>query len=282
MMAAGDEGSVVGTIETGTEDLLARVDDGVAVVTMNRPERRNALSGAMLDAMGRVLADLEIDSGVGCVVLTGAGGAFCAGGDVKGMAEASADGGRLSFDERIHRQRLQQRATSGKLWSMPKPTIAWMPGPAAGAGLSLALACDLRYMAQSAVVTTAFAKVGFAGDYGGIWFLSRLIGSAKARELYFLSDRVDSAEAERLGIVNGVFPDDELEGEVMTRARRIAEGPRIAYRYMKENFNRSMNGDVFECMDMEAAHHHRTGQTEDHREAALAFTEKRPPVFHGR
>jgi 2-(1,2-epoxy-1,2-dihydrophenyl)acetyl-CoA isomerase len=278
----GDEGSVVSTIETGTEDLLARVDDGVAVVTMNRPERRNALSGAMLDAMARVLADLEIDSGVGCVVLTGAGGAFCAGGDVKGMAEASADGGRLSFDERIHRQRLQQRATSGKLWSMPKPTIAWMPGAAAGAGLSLALACDLRYMAQSAVVTTAFAKVGFAGDYGGIWFLSRLIGSAKARELYFLSDRVDSAEAERLGIVNGVFPDDELEGEVMSRARRIAEGPRIAYRYMKENFNRSMNGDVFECMDMEAAHHNRTGQTEDHREAALAFTEKRPPVFHGR
>lgn len=281
-MAAGDEGSVVSTIETGTEDLLARVDDGVAVVTMNRPERRNALSGAMLDAMARVLADLEIDSSVGCVVLTGAGGGFCAGGDVKGMAEASADGGRLSFDERIHRQRLQQRATSGKLWSMPKPTMAWMPGPAAGAGLSLALACDLRYMAQSAVVTTAFAKVGFAGDYGGIWFLSRLIGSAKARELYFLSDRVDSAEAERLGIVNGVFPDDELEGEVMSRARRIAEGPRVAYRYMKENFNRSMNGDLFECMDMEAAHHNRTGQTEDHREAALAFTEKRPPVFHGR
>jgi len=282
MMAAGDEGSVVSTIETGTEDLLARVDDGVAVVTMNRPERRNALSGAMLDAMARVLADLEIDSSVGCVVLTGAGGGFCAGGDVKGMAEASADGGRLSFDERIHRQRLQQRATSGKLWSMPKPTMAWMPGPAAGAGLSLALACDLRYMAQSAVVTTAFAKVGFAGDYGGIWFLSRLIGSAKARELYFLSDRVDSAEAQRLGIVNGVFPDDELEGEVMSRARRIAEGPRVAYRYMKENFNRSMNGDLFECMDMEAAHHNRTGQTEDHREAALAFTEKRPPVFHGR
>ena len=282
MMAAGDEGSVVSTIETGTEDLLARVDDGVAVVTMNRPERRNALSGAMLDAMARVLADLEIDSSVGCVVLTGAGGGFCAGGDVKGMAEASADGGRLSFDERIHRQRLQQRATSGKLWSMPKPTMAWMPGPAAGAGLSLALACDLRYMAQSAVVTTAFAKVGFAGDYGGIWFLSRLIGSAKARELYFLSDRVDSAEAQRLGIVNGVFPDDELEGGVMSRARRIAEGPRVAYRYMKENFNRSMNGDLFECMDMEAAHHNRTGQTEDHREAALAFTEKRPPVFHGR
>jgi 2-(1,2-epoxy-1,2-dihydrophenyl)acetyl-CoA isomerase len=278
----GRRGSVVTTIDTGTEDLLATVEDGVAAVTMNRPERRNALSGAMLDAMGRVLAELEVDNGVGCVVLTGAGGAFCAGGDVKDMASGSPGAAPLSLDERIHRQRLQQRGTSGKLWSMPKPTIASLPGPAAGAGLSLALSCDLRYMAESAVVTTAFAKVGFAGDYGGIWFLSRLIGSAKARELYYLSDRIDSAEAVRLGIVNAVFPDDKLEGEVMTRARQIANGPRIAYRYMKENFNRSMNGELMECMDMEAAHHIRTGQTEDHKEAALAFTEKRAPVFRNR
>ena len=270
------------TIDTGTEDLLAEVDDGVAVVTMNRPERRNALSGAMLDAMAAVLATLELDNSVGCVVLTGAGGAFCAGGDVKDMASASPAAAPLSFDERIHRQRLQQRATSGKLWSMPKPTIASLPGPAAGAGLWLALSCDLRYMAEGAVVTTAFAKVGFAGDYGGIWFLSRLIGSAKARELYYLSDRVDSAEAARLGIVNAVFPDDKLDGEVMTRARQIAHGPRIAYRYMKENFNRSMNGELMECMDMEAAHHNRSGQTADHREAVRAFTEKRAPTFQNR
>jgi 2-(1,2-epoxy-1,2-dihydrophenyl)acetyl-CoA isomerase len=270
------------TIDTGTEDLLATVDDGVAVVTMNRPERRNALSGSMLDAMARVLADVELDDAVGCVVLTGAGGAFCAGGDVKGMAAGPGDGERVSFDESIHRQRLQQRATSGKLWSMPKPTIAALPGAAAGAGMSLALACDLRYMAESAVITSAFAKVGFAGDYGGIWFLSRLIGSAKARELYYLSERVDAAGAERLGIVNGVFSDDKLMDEVMARARQIADGPRIAYRYMKENFNRSMNGELMECMDMEAAHHIRTGQTEDHKEAARAFTEKRAPVFRNR
>jgi 2-(1,2-epoxy-1,2-dihydrophenyl)acetyl-CoA isomerase len=270
------------TIDTGTEDLLATVDDGVAVVTMNRPERRNALSGSMLDAMARVLADVELDDAVGCVVLTGAGGAFCAGGDVKGMAAGPAAGERVSFDESIHRQRLQQRATSGKLWSMPKPTIAALPGAAAGAGMSLALACDLRYMAESAVITSAFARVGFAGDYGGIWFLSRLIGSAKARELYYLSERVDAAAAERLGIVNGVFSDDKLHDEVMARARQIADGPRIAYRYMKENFNRSMNGELMECMDMEAAHHIRTGQTEDHKEAARAFTEKRAPVFRNR
>ena len=269
-------------IETGTEDLLARVDDGVAVLTMNRPERRNALSGPMLDAMARVLSEVEVDDSVACVVLTGASGAFCAGGDVKGMAQRSAGGGTGSLDESIHRQRLQQRATAGKLWEMPKPTIAAVGGPAAGAGLSLALACDLRYMTASAVMTTAFAKVGFAGDYGGIWFLSRLIGSAKARELYYFSDRVNAVEAERLGLVNAVFPDDTFEADVMARARQIAEGPRIAYRYMKENFNRSMNGDLFECMDMEAAHHIRTGQTDDHKEAALAFTEKRAPVFRNR
>jgi 2-(1,2-epoxy-1,2-dihydrophenyl)acetyl-CoA isomerase len=273
----------VETIDTGTDDLLAEVDEGVGTVTMNRPERRNALSNPMLDAMARVLARFELDDDVGCVVLTGAGGAFCAGGDVKGMAERGEGGGRtVGFDEAIHRQRLQQRATSGKLWEMPKPTIAALPGPAAGAGLSLALACDLRYASAPAVITSAFAKVGFAGDYGGIWFLSRLVGTAKARELYFFSDKLDSQEALRLGLVNDVFADDDFESEVRSRARRLADGPRIAYRYMKENFNRSMNGELMECMDMEAAHHQRTGQTEDHREAARAFTEKRVPTFHNR
>src|SRR3954465_13354493 len=170
-------------IDTGTSDLLARVEDGVAVLTMNRPERRNALSGEMLDALARTLAQVEIDDEGGCVVLTGAGGAFCAGGDVKGMAEG-ADGAR-SFDALVHRQRLNHHATAGRLHRMPKPTIAAIPGAAAGAGLSLALACDLRYGSSRALMTTAFARVGFAGDYGGTWFLPRLVGPAKARELYF-------------------------------------------------------------------------------------------------
>ena len=270
------------TIDTGTEDLLAEVEDGVAVLTMNRPERRNAMSGPMLEAMARLLADVEVDDDVGCVVLTGAGGAFCAGGDVKGMAASHEAGPTMSFDAAVHLQRLSQRATSGKLWEMPKPTIAALPGAAAGGGMALALACDLRYAAESAFITTAFAKVGFAGDYGGIWFLSRLIGQAKARELYFFSDKVDSTEALRLGIVNEVFPDASFQADVRARARRLADGPRVAYRYMKENFNRSISGDLFECMDMEAAHHNRTGQTEDHREAARAFTEKRAPSFHNR
>jgi 2-(1,2-epoxy-1,2-dihydrophenyl)acetyl-CoA isomerase len=273
------------TIQTGTDDLLAVVDDGVVTLTMNRPERRNAMSRAMNQALGQVLAEIEVDDDVGCVVLTGAGGAFCAGGDVKGMASGGDEGGSgpaTSFDATVHRQRLNQRAISQRLFEMPKPTIAALPGAAAGAGLSLALACDLRYATPGAVLTTAFAKVGFAGDYGGTWFLTRLVGTGKARELYYLSDKVSAEEAERLGIVNAIFPADTFADDVTALARRLAAGPRVAYRYMKENLNRAVHGELGECLDMEAAHHLRTGQTNDHKEAARAFVEKRPPTFSGR
>ena len=270
-------------LDTGTEDLLAEIDDGVAVLTMNRPDRRNALSQAMVSAMAAVLAQVETDEAVGCVVLTGAGGAFCAGGDVKNMAAPPTDrADGPSLDARIHRQRLNQRATSGRLWGMPKPTIAAIGGPAAGAGLSLALACDLRYAVPGAVLTTAFAKVAFAGDYGGTWFLTRLVGSSKAKELYYFAERLSAEEAQRLGIVNAIFPPADFEAEVMERARRLAQGPSIAYRYMKENLNRAVSGELGECMDLEVTHHVHTGLTEDHREAAQAFVDKREPRFHGR
>jgi 2-(1,2-epoxy-1,2-dihydrophenyl)acetyl-CoA isomerase len=269
-------------VDTGTEDLLAEVDDGVAVLTMNRPDRRNAMSEAMMTAMERVLGQVEVDDSVGCVVLTGTGGAFCAGGDVKAMAERPSGGRGHTIDAAIHRQRLRQRATSGRLWQMPKPTIAAIGGPAAGAGLSLALACDLRYAVEGAVLTTAFAKVAFSGDYGGTWFLTRLIGSAKARELYYFSDRLSAADAERLGIVNAVFPPADFDVEVRQRARRLAHGPRVAYRYMKENLNRAVSGELGECMDIEATHHVHAGLTEDHREAAQAFVDRREPRFTGR
>jgi 2-(1,2-epoxy-1,2-dihydrophenyl)acetyl-CoA isomerase len=270
-------------LDTGTEDLLADVADGVAVITMNRPARRNAFSNDMLDALGRVLAQVELSDDVGCVVLTGAGGAFSAGGDVKAMADRGSSGASsVPVDVAIHRQRLNQEATSGKLWRMPKPTIAQIPGPAAGAGLALALACDLRYAAETAIFTTAFARVAFAGDYGGTWFLTRLVGPAKAKELYYFSERLTADQAEQLGLVNAVFPADELEKEVMDRARRLAAGPSIAYRYMKENLNRAVHGNLEECMDLEVTHHIHTGLTEDHLEAARAFVEKKELRFRGR
>ena len=266
-------------LDTGTPDLLARVEDGVAVLTLNRPERRNALSTDMIAALEHQLAVLEVDESVGAIVLTGAGGAFCAGGDVKGFAERTP-GAPPAAQER--RQRASQRGTSARIWHMSTPTVAVLPGPAAGAGLSLALACDLRYAADRAFLTTAFARVGLAGDYGGTWFLTRLVGPAKARELYLLSERVGAEEALRLGLVNGVVTADELEAHVLERARRLAAGPRVALALMKENLNRALHAPLEELLDLEATHHLRTGLTEDHAKAARAFVEKRDPAFKGR
>jgi len=271
------------TRDTGTPDLLAQLDDGVLTLTLNRPQARNAMTLAMNQALGAQLAAAEQDRDVKCIVLTGAGKGFCAGGDVKGMA-ARGDGtvGELTIDEAIHRQRVNQRATAGRLFKMPKPTLAALPGPAAGAGLSLALACDLRLMARDAVLTTAFARVGFSGDYGGTYFMTQLVGAAKARELYFLSERIGADEALRLGLVNWVCDADELAARTREIALRLAQGPTVAYRYMKENLNRALAGDVDDCLDLEATHHVHCGQTEDHREAARAFVDKREPVFKGR
>jgi 2-(1,2-epoxy-1,2-dihydrophenyl)acetyl-CoA isomerase len=274
------------SIDTGTDHLLARVEDRVAILTMNRPERRNALSGEMIEALAAALDHVERASDVGCVVLTGAGQGFCAGGDVKGMASSHRTGpeagGSQGLDAAIHRQRLQQRNTAGRIYRMPKPVIAALPGAAAGAGLSLALACDLRIAAESAILTTAFAKVGFSGDYGGTFFLTQLVGSAKARELYYLSDKLTAKDAERLGLVNRVVSSSALEAEALAWARRIGHGPAVAYRYMKENLNRAVSGAVEDCLDLEATHHVHTGLTEDHRDAVRAFVEKRTPVFNGR
>jgi 2-(1,2-epoxy-1,2-dihydrophenyl)acetyl-CoA isomerase len=269
-------------IDTGTEDLLADLDGGVLTLTLNRPQARNAMSAAMNQALGERLAWAELEPDVKCVILTGAGQGFCAGGDVKGMAASNAGQRPVTIDEAIARQRLNQRATAGKLFTMAKPTIAALPGAAAGAGLALALACDLRVMASSAIMTTAFARVGFSGDYGGTYFMSQLIGSAKARELYFLSERVTAEAALNLGLTNWVVPVEELQAKAREIADRLAKGPTVAYRYMKENLNRALAGEALECMDLEATHHVHCGQTADHKEAAQAFVDKRDPVFSGR
>ncbi len=270
--------------DTGTDHLLAELEDGVLTLTLNRPEARNAMSGEMTSALAVQLDEAERNPAVRCIVLTGAGRGFCAGGDVKGMA-AAGDGtvGETTIDAAIHRQRLNQRATSGRLYSLPKPTLAALPGAAAGAGLALALACDMRIMSQTAFLTTAFARVGFSGDYGGTFFLTQLVGTAKARELYYLSDRVSADDALGLGLTNWVCAPEDLGTRTHEIAQRIASGPSVAYRYMKENLNRAISsGDLGDCMDLEATHHIHCGQTEDHRNATKAFVEKRSPVFHGR
>ena len=260
-------------METDTEDLLVDVEDGVAVLTMNRPERRNALSVAMLGALGRLIPQVAADPDVRCVVLTGAGGAFCAGGDVKGFAAgAGLDG---TFDDRVRAQQRAHRAVALALHDLPKPTVAILPGAAAGAGLSLALACDLRYAADTAVLTTAFGKVGLPGDFGGAWFLTRLVGTAKARELFYFSPRLDAAEALHLGLLTAVFPADELAKAAYGRARELAAGPATALGYMKDNLNRAEVAGLAEYLDGEAIHQIRCRDTDEHHEAVRAFVERR-------
>src|SRR6266851_3000134 len=263
-----------------TNELLETVKDGVAVLTMNRPDRLNALSGEMLDMMLEALPRLADDPDVGVVVLTGAGRGFCAWGDVKAMAEGREFGGDTMEDKA---QGLRAKMeTSRWLHEMPKPTIAMVRGAAAGAGLSLAMACDLRMASDNARFATAFARVGYSGDFGGSYYLTQLVGTAKARELYYTAELVDAAQALALGIVNRVVPDARLEEETMALASKIANGPRVALRYMKRNMNAAESGSLKDQLDLEAWHHTRTGMTEDHKEAARAFVEKREPAFKGR
>jgi len=261
-------------------DLIENMKDGVALVTLNRPDRLNALSGPMLDALLETLPRLAADPAVGCVVIAGAGRGVCAGGDGKMMAEGREMAGD-SMEDRAQGLR-DKMETSRWLHEMPKPTIAMVRGAAAGAGLSLALACDLRVASETARFATAFARVGYSGDFGGSWYLTQLVGTAKARELYYTAEIVDARQALALGIANRVVADDKLEEETMALARKIASGPRVALRYMKRNMNAAETGTLRDSLDLEAWHHTRTGQTEDHREAAKAFVEKREPVFRGR
>lgn len=266
----------------GSQDLLVRREDGVLVLAFNRPEARNALTPDMIDRIGAELAAAELDNGIGCIVLTGVGDAFCAGGDVKAMARMNATGGVPDPLQRMERQRQTHRLTSLRLYQMGKPTLAALPGPAAGAGFSLALACDMRIAADTASMTTAFAKVGLTGDYGGTYLLTQLVGTAKARELYLLADRIDMQEALRLGLVNWVVPRAELEARTMEIAKRLANGPRVAQRLIKDNLNRALTATFADCLDMESANLATARNTEDHKEAAAAFAEKRPPRFKGR
>ena len=261
-------------------DLLEEVADGVAVLTMNRPDRLNALSLPMLDAMAEALPRLAASEEVGVVILTGAGRGFCAGGDVKAMAEGlEAEGDTLEQRAQALRARME---TSRWLHEMPKPTIAMVRGAAAGAGLSLAMACDLRIASGNARFATAFARVGYSGDFGGSYYLTKLVGTAKARELYYTADILDAAHALALGLVNRVVPDGDLEKETRALAAKLSRGPRVAYRYMKRNMNAAESGTLAQLLDLEAWHHSRTGETEDHREAARAFVDKREPLFKGR
>jgi len=227
---------------TDANPLLIDVSDRVATLTFNRPHRLNALSLEMISQAIAALERFAVDPEVGCIVVTGAERGFCAGGDVSAMNEANASGHAPSFEARVDRQRNSHRV-SALLHAMPKVTIAAVNGAAAGAGFGIALACDLRIASDKAKFTTAFAKVGFGGDFGITWPLARIVGEGKAKELMFLSDILTADQALQLNLVNRVVPHDSLTSTVRELASRIANGPQVSYRYMKENVQLSATQD---------------------------------------
>jgi 2-(1,2-epoxy-1,2-dihydrophenyl)acetyl-CoA isomerase len=259
--------------------LSVEMQGGLQILTLNRPEAGNALNADLTKALNETLAVSARDPEVRAVLITGAGGRFCVGGDVKGM---NAGAGR-EVPQAVREAELRHRMNASRyLHEMPKPTIAAIEGAAAGAGLSLALACDFRVAGEGAKITTAFAKVGLSGDYGGTYFLTQMLGAAKARELYLLSPMLSGKEAAALGLATRAVPDGTAVQAAMDLIGPLAEGPTVTLGKIKENIALAEGGGTLaECFDMEARNHAACSQTADHKEAAAAFVEKRKPAFRG-
>lgn len=267
----------------GGEDgeLLVRDEGRLRIITLNRPERMNALTPALHHALQDAVIAAASDADVGALALTGAGKAFCSGGDVRKSAEAAEKAARPeTVEERADTLKAHSRTTL-MLHRMPKPTIALVNGAAAGAGLALALACDLRVMAADAVLRTAYARIGLCGDLGISYFLDRLVGPSRAAELLMLNEKVDAAMAARLGLANRVIAPDQFETDGLDLASRLAHGPSVALRYMKQNLAAAETGTLEQVCEREAYNAARCVRTKDVKEAAAAFREKRDPVFLG-
>jgi enoyl-CoA hydratase/carnithine racemase len=270
-------------IDTGTDELLCAIRDRVAVITLNRPQARNSLSDHLTPALRTMIRTCGENPDVGVLLITGAGTAFCSGGDIKGMgAHRDKKKMEMSYDEKVADLQERQRLLTGALISVRKPTIAALPGPAAGAGLAIAMACDIRIAAASAFISTGYLRVALSGDYGIAWLLTRLVGTARARELMFTAERVEAERCERIGLFNRVVPNDRLQAEAFALAKSMADGPTLALRYMKDNLDEALLFDFATARDHEAERLIRLTTTADHREAVQAFIEKRKAVFKGK
>jgi enoyl-CoA hydratase/carnithine racemase len=261
-----------------TDTIRYEVADRVATITLNRPERMNAFNPEMLDAWHDRLAEAQTDDAVQVIVVTGAGKAFCSGGDINRMGERRETTPlERKSDLADHVQRIPLL-----LEAIDKPVICAINGAATGAGMDFALQCDLRYAAESARLGETYVRVGLVPGAGGTWFLPRLVGTAKALELFWTGDLISAQEAERLGIVNRVLPDAELMSFVRRMASRIAEGPPLSIRFIKRAVYQGMRLDLRTSLDLISSHFAVVSSSADHKEAVAAWQEKRKPKFSGR
>ena len=274
------------------DTVLTELDEaGVLTVTINRPETRNAFDTATQRLMTETFYDASRNPAVRAVIMRGAGQSFSSGGDVRALGAPDPDDSIAQqwssepvwSDVEARTDRLR-RFMESSLWlhRMGKPTIAMVRGPAVGMGLSLALACDFRVASETAFFMTGFARIGLCGDYGGSYFMTKLLGPSKTLELYMLSERVSAEEALRLGLVNRLVADHELEARTTELARRLARGPAVAQRYIKENVHAALDLSLEQAFDTEARNMIRCRLTLDCKEAMSAMAEKREPQFVGR
>jgi 2-(1,2-epoxy-1,2-dihydrophenyl)acetyl-CoA isomerase len=261
--------------EEATSEILSSVDQGVATITLNRPDLMNAFSDDMREKLLDHLSAVAARGDIGCVVITGAGKAFCAGGDIASMVDLQEKNNSTVVQERIDvsGRVLQQ------IQEMPQPVLAAVNGAAAGAGMNLALACDIRLASSAAIFAESFVRIGLVPDWGGFQFLTRLVGTAKAMELMMTGERIDAHEAHRLGLVNKVIPGEEFRCEVDVFARRLADGPRAAHAAIKHGVYLGATGSAAEVLSYERETQGRLFLTGDAREGMRAFMEKRRPEF---
>ena len=269
-------------LNTGTDKLLGRVHGPVAVLSFNRPESRNALSDEIYDGFNTALPQVAQRDDIRVLMVTGEGGAFCSGGDVKGFrASHAGEGESMTHEESLDRLRRNQMWISGAFRKLPKPVVAAIPGLPQVQGSRSPLP-QISGSQQKAIFVSAFSTIGASGDFGSSWFLPRLIGEAKAKEFMFLSPRVSASEALNLGLINRMFADAEFNDAAMAFCDELAARSPIAMRMQKENIQRSFNADVATALDAEATAMMRAMSTADHREAVAAFFDKRTPNFIGR
>jgi 2-(1,2-epoxy-1,2-dihydrophenyl)acetyl-CoA isomerase len=264
-----------------SNELLVENQGRLRIITLNRPDRMNALTPDLHHNLQDAVVEAGKDPEVGAVALTGAGKAFCSGGDVRRSSDDAARAERPETVEERADKVIAHGLTSITLHRMGKPTIALVNGAAAGSGMALALACDMRIMSSKAVMRTAYARIGLSGDLGLSYFLHRLVGPARAAELLFLNEKIDADICEQLGLANRVVRAEEFGAEAINLAEQLANGPTVALRCMKQNLQTAATGSLEQGVEREAYNTARCVRTKDVKEASLAFREKREPKFRG-
>ena len=271
-------------LETGTRQLLSHIHGKIGIITLNRPESKNALSDELTPALRTQIANLNLDDRVNSLIITGAGDAFCAGGDIKSMNSSSNKDSwtnKVSEEEVIKSLQMKQMTLTHALYNFSKPTIAALPGAAAGAGLSIALTCDFRFTNENAFAIAGYGRIALTGDYGMSWLLPRIIGISKAKDMMFSNKKILAREGLNIGLFDNIIEGDNLLKSTLEYANFLSSFSPLALKAMKNNINSAYELSLEKSLNQEAIELIKASNSNDHKEGIRAFIEKRKPNFIG-